>query len=179
MDYSENRELTHGEIWDDSALINAWDAAMEEYEAYHGPDKGWKKEPVNKSPLWYNVPPKNPPKKSEPPESAAAGQSDSKPIDFDSFVPTHDASLFGAAVEEEDMTYYTTPLTSQPHVSQDEAFERAVQASYWSGYWTAIYHSHRHVQPTQPETNGLDAEGEQDIGSSSEEEVEEFVSTQR
>jgi hypothetical protein len=28
----ESRELTHEEIWDDSALINAWDAAMEEYE---------------------------------------------------------------------------------------------------------------------------------------------------
>ena len=28
----ENRELTHEEIWDDSSLIQAWDAAMEEYE---------------------------------------------------------------------------------------------------------------------------------------------------
>lgn len=48
----ESRELTHEEIWDDSTLVNAWEAATEEYEAYHGPDKGWKKEPVNKSPLW-------------------------------------------------------------------------------------------------------------------------------
>ena len=50
----ESRELTHEEIWDDSALVNAWEAATEEYEAYHGPDKGWKKEPVNKSPLWVS-----------------------------------------------------------------------------------------------------------------------------
>jgi hypothetical protein len=28
----ESRELTHDEIWDDSALIDAWDAATEEYE---------------------------------------------------------------------------------------------------------------------------------------------------
>jgi hypothetical protein len=28
----ESRELTHEEIWDDSALIAAWDAANEEYE---------------------------------------------------------------------------------------------------------------------------------------------------
>jgi hypothetical protein len=28
----ENRELTHEEIWDDSALIDAWNAAAEEYE---------------------------------------------------------------------------------------------------------------------------------------------------
>jgi hypothetical protein len=47
----ESRELTHGEIWDDSALIEAWNAATEEYEAFNGPDKGWKSEPVHKSPL--------------------------------------------------------------------------------------------------------------------------------
>lgn len=49
--YEESRELSHEEIWDDSALIEAWDAATEEYEAYNGPDKGWKKEPVHQSPL--------------------------------------------------------------------------------------------------------------------------------
>ena len=45
------RELTYDEIWDDSALIDAWNAATEEYEAYNGPEKGWKEEPVHKSPL--------------------------------------------------------------------------------------------------------------------------------
>ncbi|KAK0487734.1 hypothetical protein IW261DRAFT_1558783 [Armillaria novae-zelandiae] len=35
-------ELTHDEIWDDSALIDAWAAANEEYTAQHGPDKSWK-----------------------------------------------------------------------------------------------------------------------------------------
>jgi hypothetical protein len=29
---AEGRELTHEEIWDDSALIEAWDAAMDEYK---------------------------------------------------------------------------------------------------------------------------------------------------
>ena len=47
----ESRELTHEEIWDDSALVSAWEAATEEYEAYHGSEKSWKTEPVNKAPL--------------------------------------------------------------------------------------------------------------------------------
>ena len=47
----ESRELTHEEIWDDSALVDAWEAATEEYEAYHGLEKAWKAETVNKSPL--------------------------------------------------------------------------------------------------------------------------------
>jgi len=52
MEYSESRELAYEEIWDDSALIEAWDAAAEEYEALNGPDKKWKSEPVNKSALY-------------------------------------------------------------------------------------------------------------------------------
>ncbi len=47
----ESRELTHEEIWDDSALVDAWEAAQQEYEAYHGGNKIWKNEPVQKSPL--------------------------------------------------------------------------------------------------------------------------------
>ena len=46
-----SRELTHEEIWDDSALVEAWNAAMEEYEAYNGPGKGWKEDPTVKSAL--------------------------------------------------------------------------------------------------------------------------------
>jgi len=47
----ESRELTHEEIWDDSALVDAWEAAQQEYEAYHGGNKVWKDEPVKKAPL--------------------------------------------------------------------------------------------------------------------------------
>jgi hypothetical protein len=68
----ESRELTHGEIWDDSALIDAWNSATAEYEvrvfwcsmminndfffgqAYHGKTKKWKEEPVKKSPLYVS-----------------------------------------------------------------------------------------------------------------------------
>ncbi len=33
----ESRELTHNEIWDDSALIDAWDSAIAEYEVCYQP----------------------------------------------------------------------------------------------------------------------------------------------
>jgi len=47
----ESRDLTHEEIWDDSVLIDAWNAANEEYEALHGKKKSWKRDRVHKSPL--------------------------------------------------------------------------------------------------------------------------------
>lgn len=32
LEVEESRDLTHSEIWDDSALIDAWNAAAEEYK---------------------------------------------------------------------------------------------------------------------------------------------------
>jgi hypothetical protein len=61
----ESRELTHEEIWDDSALIEAWDSAMDEYrvrqisvhvwssthnpQGFHGSENKWKTDPIPKS----------------------------------------------------------------------------------------------------------------------------------
>ncbi|KIK66106.1 hypothetical protein GYMLUDRAFT_55959 [Collybiopsis luxurians FD-317 M1] len=219
LEVEESRELTHEEIWDDSALIEAWNAAAEEYQAYHGPDKGWKNEPIHKSPLsvtpyltfpsrsrWYNTPP--PPskkqKKSQPsppttavtvsvgplPPSASAAEdsrvsgvtstvpdpdeSDSKPIDFDTFIPTHDAGLSlpppsasapktatNGQVSAPDFSEYYSTASPGHTVSRDEAFKRALEATYWSGYWTAVYHTEGTVsKPVEKTTK--DGEGEVD-----------------
>ncbi|KAJ7139376.1 hypothetical protein C8R44DRAFT_827956 [Mycena epipterygia] len=187
---AESRYLSSEEIWDDSALIDAWNAATEEYEAFNGPDKGWKNEPVHKSPLWYNVPPTKPPKKKLKTEAADAevprteGEGDSQPLDFATFVPSYDASLAlptpgygesGAAYD-----YSALPPPGASIATQDEAFSRALGAMYWGGYWTAVYHCHRSAQRTDEEgdVEGQgDAEGEDAV--EEEEEEEEFVPTQR
>ncbi|KAJ7714585.1 hypothetical protein DFH07DRAFT_934589 [Mycena maculata] len=180
-----NRYLTQEEIWDDSALIDAWNAATEEYEAFNGPDKGWKNEPVHKSPLWYNVPPTKPPKKKLKTDKHAAapgaeeGAENSKPLDFDTFVPNHDASLalptpFGVP---ENYDYSALPPPSAGVASQDEAFQRALGAMYWGGYWTAVYHCHRSAQAQR--TGGEDGEGEDGEEEGAGEEEEAFVPTQR
>ncbi|KAI0301899.1 transcriptional repressor TCF25-domain-containing protein [Multifurca ochricompacta] len=151
----ESRELTHNEIWDDSALIAAWESATAEYEAYHGKGKGWKRDPpVKRSPLWYNVPP-NPSelkksksaKKSKSvevarePHIAQQDPENSLPLDFDTFVPNHDPSLLQAS--QSTFETQNVPLAPGEHVSRDEAFNRALGAMYWTGYWTAVYHSHQ------------------------------------
>ena len=66
-------------------------------------------------------------------------ENDSQPINFDTFVPTHDPSLDHLSSLAPPMDYaQDTPGVSM--VSQDEAFSRALNAMYWGGYWTAIYH---------------------------------------
>ncbi|KAF9261910.1 hypothetical protein L218DRAFT_960864 [Marasmius fiardii PR-910] len=168
-DMDMSRELTHEEIWDDSALIDAWNAATEEYEAYHGPDKGWKSEPVHKSPLWYNVPPAKKVKLSDGERSTTTVSSvvndeeaDSAPIDFDTFVPDHDPGLSlskQSNLSKPDYSTSTLPGPPEPMVSRDEAFNRALNAMYWSGYWTAVYHCHNYID-TSPEGDNEDVPDE-------------------
>ncbi|KAJ8457143.1 hypothetical protein ONZ45_g18434 [Pleurotus djamor] len=176
----ESRDLTHEEIWDDSALIEAWNAATEEYENYHGPEKDWKKEPVHKSPLWYNVPPK-PSKMSQSKAqtqanaNAAQNEENSTPVDFDAFVPTHDPTLglssssnvLGEAQDAGDAM--TAPFLSAPGplVSRDDAFSKALGAMYWAGYWTAAYHysgqnASKRTEEEEEFDEGLGENGEAD-----------------
>ncbi|KAI0321906.1 hypothetical protein OF83DRAFT_1097073 [Amylostereum chailletii] len=155
----ESRMLTHEEIWDDSALVDAWESAQAEYEAFHGKGKSWKDEPVKKSPLWYNVPPK-PPKGAATTTTTTTATStsnvhnsnvhngapatvpapgtdaeNSQPVNFDTFVPAHDPSLFVSSAPAELSTF-----ADGPWPTRDEAFSRALGAMYWAGYWTAVYH---------------------------------------
>ncbi|KAJ7293991.1 hypothetical protein C8J57DRAFT_42388 [Mycena rebaudengoi] len=206
---SMSRYLTSEEAWDDSALIDAWNAATEEYEAFHGPDKGWKKDPVHKSPLWYNVPPEKPPprKKVKLEDGAAPAEeeeADSRPLDFNTFVPAHDPSLalprpnvstnrtFGENLGINTGAGAGMGMGAAPGMpTQDEAFERALSAMYWGGYWTAVYYCQRGEHPPDAAAEGDgdeaemgddDGEDAYEEGAQEEEDLEEeadFIPTQR
>ena len=70
---------------------------------------------------------------------------DSQPLNFDTFVPTHDPSLdipsdpISNQIPVPD-TNYIPAVGETAVVSRDEAFSRALNAMYWGGYWTAMYH---------------------------------------
>jgi hypothetical protein len=70
------------------------------------------------------------------PDNTEQAEPDSQPLNFDTFVPTHDPSLHIPTVDSSN--YIGT--SSGSVVSQDEAFSRAMTAMYWGGYWTAMYH---------------------------------------
>lgn len=67
-------------------------------------------------------------------------QEDSKPIDFDTFVPSHDPSLNTSLPSHEPLVPESDYMPPAATVDQDEAFTRALEATYWGGYWTAVYH---------------------------------------
>ncbi|KAG6371505.1 hypothetical protein JVT61DRAFT_9209 [Boletus reticuloceps] len=202
----ESGPLTHEEIWNDSALIDAWNSAEAEYKvcrvsrpthtrrsppsskAYHGTSKAWKTEPVKKSPLWYNKPytapgPSKPKSRSKQVLPQAQAQEDGEaepdtaPLDFNTYVPTHDPSL----VIPSDTTPATQTLSFIPPpstrmVSRDEAFNNALSAMYWSGYWTAVYHCQ---SQTSGENNNEPAEATEEDEIEADEGEEDLVPAQR
>ncbi|KAI0809010.1 hypothetical protein BC629DRAFT_1580397 [Irpex lacteus] len=186
----ESRDLTQEEIWDDSALIEAWNSATAEYEAYHGKGKDWKKEPVKKSPLWYNIPPENASSGTKsaagPTADAEHGtvEDDSTPISFNTYIPTHDPSLAGAtaaapASAGPESSQYTLSDPSGSNVTANQAFQKALSATYWAGYWTAVYH----CQANSTGKEVADADGERADGPDGEEDEDEssadLLTTQR
>ena len=94
---------------------------------------------------WYNVPPSGsgttgtgaglelPSSIHERREGHAMPmlEHDSVPLNFNTFVPSHDPALPNLAARD------TQNLAG---ISQDEAFQNALNAMYWTGYWTAVCH---------------------------------------
>lgn len=105
---------------------------------------------------WYNVPPdpSKLKKSTEVVQELGVTQSDpenSRPLDFETFVPNHDPSL--AQSSQPAYETYGIPPAPGEHVSRDEAFNRALGAMYWTGYWTAVYH----VSTTSHQLGGPDS----------------------
>lgn len=100
------------------------------------------------------------------PHSAGTADTNSIPLNFDTYVPTHDPSLVGAgsalAAPAMDGPTALAVGSEAAMASQDEAFTRAMTAMYWSGYWTAVYHvSTKFSLPQQHGTDKLSAAREQ------------------
>lgn len=107
---------------------------------------------------WYNVPPPlsklkgskdefpvRPATKSNAESDIPHKEGDSCPVNFDTFVPDHDPSLAlptppYLAARVPDRAEHYLPEPPGPIISQDEAFTRALDAMYWAGYYSAIYH---------------------------------------
>lgn len=100
---------------------------------------------------WYNTPPK--------PNTSTTQQDEDPEDDVGEVYLEGDEGYYEEGVAEnsgpvEAELYHRAQLESMPAnydiasgpaaslstVSQDEAFSRALNAMYWGGYWTAVYH---------------------------------------
>lgn len=75
-------------------------------------------------------------------QSEEEDQENSRPLDFNTFVPQHDPSLsFDHNTGKIGFAQVVPPPPQAlSSVSVDQAFQNAMGAWYWAGYWTGIYH---------------------------------------
>ncbi|PVF96274.1 hypothetical protein CPB86DRAFT_799062 [Serendipita vermifera] len=139
--------------WDDSALIDAWNAAEREYMEMNG-GKKWRHEPVNHSSLWHDA----------LESDADSATNDDGDADQEAEVSSSQVALEETEVEggtgdilamsisanqpsEHDLKAALDASVSllgatSSSVLMTEAFNKVKEASYALGYWTAVYQLH-------------------------------------
>ncbi|KIO33538.1 hypothetical protein M407DRAFT_240963 [Tulasnella calospora MUT 4182] len=151
--------LMDTDAWDDSVLIDAWDAAMEEYQILNGPEADWKKDPVHRDSIWYkssrvnlqwqDIKPaaseKNFVQSAFPVGSAStagAGTHDEGDNQMEDVKEEEGQEVAGLTANQERQAAIALPAAFDiSKMSKDELFQKAVEASYWAGYWAAAYHA--------------------------------------
>ncbi|KAJ2984274.1 hypothetical protein NUW58_g6109 [Xylaria curta] len=140
---STGEGLTHNEIWDDSALIDSWDQALEEYKMYHSIHKNG----GNVNDLIKSKEEKTSDAKHDP---DGVGES-----------PSHAKLETASEMKEENINTgleagNATTKQSHPPVSgvppapagllstmRDEGLKRLLMSWYYAGYYTGYYEGQR------------------------------------
>ncbi|KAG8944783.1 hypothetical protein FRC04_001521 [Tulasnella sp. 424] len=165
--------LMDSDAWDDSVLIDAWDAAMEEYQILNGPEADWKKDPVHKDSIWYksssgadlrweDVKPAAPKNDLVGSSVRSAATAQAGTYDDENDHQMEDGaeeqgqavagpSASGTAGQELHSSNVLPATFDISKMSKDELFQKAVEASYWAGYWAAAYHASNNT-PAEQET---------------------------
>ncbi|KAI0843440.1 hypothetical protein F5Y06DRAFT_254942 [Hypoxylon sp. FL0890] len=143
-------ELTHDEIWDDSALVNSWNDALEEYKKYHSIHRnGGNVEDLLKS---------------NQTTSDAKNGTEEAHEEPSCHAPQTDSEMRGeiAHGEQEDgmsTTQHSHPLGGGPGPEgllgsvRDEGLKRLLMSWYYAGYYTGLYEGQRNQTQGQDSGN--------------------------
>lgn len=140
-------EMTHDDIWDDSALVNSWNEALDEYKKYHSIHaSGGKLEDLPEFQQDANA-------KPEPavlPSGAPTAEQEQAPPDHQpQSIEQHDVKLATASVvangdgtagmAEGPSAGGPVPPQALLGSMQDEGLKRLLMSWYYAGYYTGLY----------------------------------------
>ncbi|KAI2787636.1 hypothetical protein POX_f08009 [Penicillium oxalicum] len=162
MGKSKNDQaLTHEEIWDDSALVQSWDDAVEEYKLYHSIHaKGENVDDVLKAAEAAAIKEKEEENAVMVPDDGQIGEDDVDAMDAESGLIAGQTTL--PATEQGHIRSSQQPSTSAPTGPsaapgptppagalpmpagafpnvQDEGLRNLMMAWYFAGYYTGLY----------------------------------------
>ncbi|KAI0855488.1 hypothetical protein F4860DRAFT_519802 [Xylaria cubensis] len=140
---SGEQELTHNEIWDDSALIDSWDQALEEYKKYHSIHRNG-----------GNVKDLLKPKEEETSDAKQSLLEIDEASDRGRLETTSEMKKENLNIRQE--TGNVATQHSQPRASghplapagllgtvRDEGLKRLLMSWYYAGYYTGYYEGQR------------------------------------
>ncbi|KAK1139583.1 hypothetical protein N8T08_000656 [Aspergillus melleus] len=157
-----NKALTQEEIWDDSALVQSWDEAVDEYKLYHSIQaKGENVEDVLREAEAAELTPDDAPGQEDPDdkvadvpmetageEGAAVGdvsEAAQPPIGESSKSSNgaQNASFETQSTEANPLASGTSLGAAMPHAAlsqvQDEGLKNLMMSWYFAGYYTGLY----------------------------------------
>ncbi|CAI0653305.1 unnamed protein product [Colletotrichum noveboracense] len=139
---SNDMDMTHAEIWDDSALIDSWNEALNEYKKYHSIHaKGGRLEDVDLQ-------------ETSESQTHKTGDSETKAVDQAEIVDDGEVqSKVGAPIAKPisgSSGSVPSPATMGPQgllgSVQDEGLKRLLMSWYYAGYYTGLYEGQQQQQ---------------------------------
>ncbi|KAL8870973.1 MAG: hypothetical protein Q9174_003103 [Haloplaca sp. 1 TL-2023] len=148
----KRKQLSHEEVWDDSALIDSWDAALQEYQLYHSIHaRGERVEDVLKEAeaTEDSTRPKDDmavDSIGDPAEELEDGEVEEELIEDDALVKA------GAEAQVVFALYLKSGSTAVPEVliksMQDDALKNLMMSWYYAGYYTGLFEGQQQASAT-------------------------------
>ncbi|OTB04135.1 hypothetical protein M426DRAFT_320982 [Hypoxylon sp. CI-4A] len=133
---SSKGQLTHNEIWDDSALVDSWNDALEEYKKYHSIHRNGGNVEDLLHPTRTTSDAKNG-------DEEAGKDSSPRPLKSDSEM--RGESDNGRQEDGISTTQHSHPLGGAPGPQallgsiRDEGLKKLLMSWYYAGYYTGFY----------------------------------------
>ncbi|KAH6897433.1 hypothetical protein B0T10DRAFT_557250 [Thelonectria olida] len=139
-----SNELSHEEIWDDSALIDSWNEALAEYKKYHSVHaKGGSvrdMEPTSKAM------PKTKVGNSQPEETLDEGEAAGEAaVDEGDSTVAHE----GPSDRGSKTTMGAFPVQAVLGSVKDESLKKLLMSWYYAGYYTGLFEGQQQAQHSQ------------------------------
>ncbi|KAL3480013.1 hypothetical protein BJX99DRAFT_221096 [Aspergillus californicus] len=149
------RALTQEEIWDDSALVQSWDDAVEEYQQYHSIHaKGENVEDVLRAAEAEAASDAGPALTWAQVEDDDMADADAEPAVAETHVPqaaNNSTQKLAQPVIEQGAAWTAPPAppVSNPAFppGKDEGLKNLMMAWYYAGYYTALYEGQQTTTP--------------------------------
>ncbi|KAH7173743.1 uncharacterized protein B0J16DRAFT_350793 [Fusarium flagelliforme] len=137
----KQENLTHEEMWDDSALIDSWNEALQEYKKYHSIHaKGGSLRDLEPQSQVEAEPEPKQPQTTETQENVLISERDEE----NKIPSSRNESKEPAPSQSQGVPAF--PIQTVLGSVQDESLKKLLMSWYYAGYYTGLYEGQQQAQ---------------------------------